>query len=143
MRVYLDNCGYNRPFDDQNQLKVHLETVAKMEVQSLMRAGTIEYAWSKVLDFELSQSPYFDQEEKIEAWVDWAVVYVDMDDSIIRRGSEIMKYGVKRMDALHLASALAARCDWFLTTDKGILKHIGFLDGMKVANPVDFIVEGQ
>lgn len=108
-----------------------------------MRAGTIEYAWSKVLDFELSQSPYFDQEEKIEAWVDWAVVYVDMDDSIIRRGSEIMKYGVKRMDALHLASALAARCDWFLTTDKGILKHIGFLDGMKVANPVDFIVEGQ
>ena len=26
MRVYLDNCCYNRPFDDQTQLKVRLET---------------------------------------------------------------------------------------------------------------------
>ena len=31
MRVYLDNCCYNRPFDDQNQLKVRLETIAKLE----------------------------------------------------------------------------------------------------------------
>ena len=26
MRVYLDNCCYNRPFDDQSQLKVRLGT---------------------------------------------------------------------------------------------------------------------
>ena len=25
MRVYLDNCCYNRPFDDQRQLRVRLE----------------------------------------------------------------------------------------------------------------------
>ena len=29
MRVYLDNCCYNRPFDEQTQLKVRLETEAK------------------------------------------------------------------------------------------------------------------
>ena len=43
-----------------------------------------------------------------------------------------MKYGVKRMDALHLASALAAECERFLTTDKGILRHVSSLEGMKV-----------
>ena len=31
MRVYLDNCCYNRPFDDQGQLKVLLETLAKLD----------------------------------------------------------------------------------------------------------------
>ena len=34
MRVYLDNCCYNRPFDPQEQLRIRLETEAKLEVQS-------------------------------------------------------------------------------------------------------------
>ena len=42
MRVYLDNCCYNRPFDDQAQLSVRLETEAKLEVQRQMRSGKLE-----------------------------------------------------------------------------------------------------
>ena len=141
MRVYLDNCCYNRPFDDQNQLKVYLETMAKLRVQALMRDGTIEYVWSKVLDYELGQSPYVDQIYEIFPWAEWAFAYVDMDYSIIQRGADVMRYKVKRMDALHIASALAADCDWFLTTDKGILRRINEFDGMRIANPVDFVLE--
>ena len=141
MRVYLDNCCYNRPFDDQNQLKVYLETMAKLRVQALMRDGTIEYVWSKVLDYELGQSPYIDQINEIFPWAEWASEYIDMDYSIIQHGKDIMQYKVKRMDALHIASALAADCDWFLTTDKGILRRLNGLDGMRIANPVDFAVE--
>ena len=36
MRVYLDNCCYNRPFDEQTQLKVRLETEAKLRVQMVL-----------------------------------------------------------------------------------------------------------
>jgi hypothetical protein len=36
MRVYLDNCCYNRPFDPQTDLRIHLEAVAKVRVQTLM-----------------------------------------------------------------------------------------------------------
>ena len=54
MRVYLDNCCYNRPFDDQDQLKVRLETVTKLAVQLMMATGIVEYAWSKALDYEIS-----------------------------------------------------------------------------------------
>lgn len=46
MRVYLDNCCYNRLFDEQVQLRVRLETEAKMEIQSQMRLGVVEYVWS-------------------------------------------------------------------------------------------------
>ena len=34
MKIYLDNCCFNRPFDDQNQLKVRLEAEAKLYVQT-------------------------------------------------------------------------------------------------------------
>lgn len=33
MRIYLDNCCFNRPFDDQNQLRIRLETEAKLGIQ--------------------------------------------------------------------------------------------------------------
>ena len=49
MRVYLDNCCYNRPFDGQMQLKVRLETEAKLRVQAMMRNGEFEYVWSDIL----------------------------------------------------------------------------------------------
>ena len=39
MRIYLDNCCYNRPFDEQAQIKVFLETVAKLSIQQKMREG--------------------------------------------------------------------------------------------------------
>ena len=29
LRIYLDNCCYNRPYDDQNQLRIELETKSK------------------------------------------------------------------------------------------------------------------
>ena len=29
-KVYLDNCCYNRPYDDQTQLRIELETKAKI-----------------------------------------------------------------------------------------------------------------
>jgi len=58
MRVYLDNCCYNRPFDDQSQLKVRLETEAKLFVQQLMRTGAVEYVWSDMLNKEASDNPF-------------------------------------------------------------------------------------
>ena len=30
LKLYLDNCCFNRPFDDQSQLLVRLETEAKL-----------------------------------------------------------------------------------------------------------------
>ena len=43
MKVYLDNCCYNRPFDDQSQVKVLIETLSKLTIQQQMREGVIEY----------------------------------------------------------------------------------------------------
>lgn len=43
MRVYLDNCCYNRPYDDQTQMRVSLEAQAKLHVQELIKAEKLEF----------------------------------------------------------------------------------------------------
>ena len=141
MRVYLDNCCYNRPFDPQDQLRVAIETSAKMRVQALMRAGQVEYVWSAVLDYEVGKSPYLDRIGMSGSWSDQAAVFGPMNACMVERGAEIQTFGVKRLDALHLASAESVGCDWFLTTDKGILKKLRNLGQMRIANPVDFVME--
>ena len=44
-------------------------------------------------------------------------------------------------DAIHLASAKHAECDWFLTVDRGNLKKVNLIEKMRVANPLAFIQE--
>ena len=72
MRVYLDNCCYNRPYDEQGQLRVRLETEAKMAIQVLMRASVLEYVWSDMLVSEARRNPSKDKRKKILAWCDLA-----------------------------------------------------------------------
>lgn len=143
MRVYLDNCCYNRPFDEQVQLRIRLETEAKLHVQDLMHLRVIEYAWSSVLDYAIGNSPYQEQIEDILRWKNWATVNVALNHVLIGRGEQIMTSEVKQLDALHLACAEAAECDWFLTTDKGILRKIATLGALRIANPIDFVLEVQ
>ena len=138
MRVYLDNCCYNRPFDEQAQLRVVLETLAKLNIQQQMRDGILEYVWSSVLDFEISKSRFLDRSLQIMPWAKGAVINVQIDDSIRFRTKEFENNGLKAMDALHVACAEAAECDWFFTTDRGILKKARNLISMRVANPVEF-----
>ena len=141
MRVYLDNCCYNRPFDQQTQLRIQLETITKLAVQLLMATGVVQYVWSKALDYEISFNPFPKRKTSILWWKDGAAEYVEMTPALMQRGEEIETLGVKPKDALHLASAEKAGCDWFLTTDKRLLKKVSVLGKMKIVNPIQFISE--
>ena len=46
MRIHLDNCCFNRPFDDQSQIRINLEAEAKLKIQSDIQDGIIELVWS-------------------------------------------------------------------------------------------------
>jgi hypothetical protein len=49
MKLYMDNCCFNRPFDDQSQLRIRLESEAKLKIQEEIRAGNFQLAWSYIL----------------------------------------------------------------------------------------------
>lgn len=139
MRIYLDNCCYNRPFDDQSQLKVLIESLAKLSIQQKMRDGELEYVWSTVLDYEIGRSKFFDRTRQILPWADGAAEKVYVNADIRRRAREFEAAGVKPIDALHVACAEAAGCDWFFSTDNGLVKKARAHTAMRVANPVEFI----
>ena len=37
MKVYLDNCCFNRPYDNQDHLSIKLETEAKLRIQEMIK----------------------------------------------------------------------------------------------------------
>ena len=57
MRVYLDTSVYNRPFDDQKQPRIWLETLALTLILKMAEKDQVEIVKSQVSDFENSKNP--------------------------------------------------------------------------------------
>ena len=41
MKIYLDNCCYNRPYEDQSQIRISLEAQAKLHIQSEIKMDSM------------------------------------------------------------------------------------------------------
>ncbi len=137
MRIYLDNCCFNRPFDDQTQKKIELESKAKLYVQDEILAGHFELVWSYILTYENIVNPFEERKRTIELWKDIAVFDCEANDDIIMIAGKVESQEIKSKDALHLACAIYAKCDYFLTTDTKLLKTN--LDTIKIVSPIEFI----
>lgn len=120
--VYLDMCCFNRPYDDQSQTRIRLETEAKLLIQENVREGQCKLAWSAVLDFECSKNPYPEHKQAIFHWRKLSGTFVTLTPTIITKAKDLEGSGIARFDALHVACALAAEADLFVTTDDRLLK---------------------
>ncbi len=145
MRVYLDNCCFNRPFDDQSSLTILLETEAKLSIQNKIRAGEILLGWSYVLDYENAANPFEERRREIHQWKNLSDTYVKETPSIIDNMNRFISFDIKPLDALHIACAITLECDYFLTVDKGILKKSISISDIQVSiiNPIDFVIRGE
>lgn len=146
MRVYLDNCCFNRPYDSQSQMRISLETQAKLYIQDLVKNKELELAASYMLRFENEQNPYEIRRQAINEYIrDNMSIYIDYDrmEEVEKEARAIMETGIRKKDAIHVASAIIADCDCFLTTDIRLLKYK--TDRIIMENPIDFIqrLEGE
>jgi len=139
MLIYLDICCFNRPFDDQSQLLIRLQTEAKLYVQEAIRQGIFSLAWSAVMDLENVANPDIERRETIAVWKKLARVDVDTRPDVEAVAEELTRLGIKPMDALHVASALAGGATWLLTTDKALLRKMQNDPRLHVVDPIDFI----
>ncbi len=143
-KIYLDNCCYNRPFDNQRDAAIAIETQAKMFIQSLIRYRVVELAYSLITMQEIADSPFTENAQSIIDFIeDNARYYVGKDsgETAIALTREIMQSGIKLKDAMHMAYAVMAQCDYFITTDNKLTKTT--LKKMKIINPIDFIRETE
>lgn len=143
MRIYLDNCCLNRPFDAQDSLTVRMETEAKLQVQSMVKSGVLTLGWSYVLDFENAANPYEERRTEIQRWGEIADQCVEETPEIINAMRDAVVKGLKPLDALHLACAMAMPCEVFLTVDKGLLRKGSLFEGIRVLNPINFVMEKE
>ena len=140
MLIYLDNCCFNRPFDDRLQINIRLETEAKLVIQDGIKSGDYALAWSYILDYENSENPFPERKETIVSWRTFASTDTDESDSILEIAEKFHRMGIKAKDALHIACAVIQECDYFITTDRFLIKKLIKFEKIKVVNPLDFVL---
>lgn len=141
MKVYLDNCCFNRPFDDQTQIRIRLESEAKLRIQEEIRSGRIQLEWSYILDYENSKNPYQERMERIRGWKKYAESDIQESPELLETANLLNRKGFQKIDCLHIACAILAGCQYFLTTDDGILKRGKVADSIRIDDPIGFIKE--
>jgi hypothetical protein len=122
-RIYLDNCCYNRPFDDTTQLVVRLEAEAVLFIQEEIKNGNLELVWSYILEQENRDNPFERRRESISLWKSRAKMDIGESEEVIQFAESYLRLGLKPKDALHVACAVVAGVDYFITTDRGFSKR--------------------
>lgn len=139
LKVYLDNCVFNRPFDDQSQIRIRLETEAKYHIQTQIRQEQIVLVWSYILELENTYNPIAERRRAIDQWQALAQVDVNETATVLANAHAVQTLGLKSKDALHVACAIEAEADYFITTDDGIIKKLEYFSQVKVVDPIAFI----
>ena len=137
IKVYLDNCCFNRPYDNQNNLLVFLETEAKLFIQDLILSEKLILIWSFVLDYENNANPFDERKRSIAAWKKLSTIDCNLCDEIADIAYDLLKTGLRQKDASHIACARYAGADFFITTDKKILNKP--VQDINLINPIDFV----
>ncbi len=141
MRIYLDNCCFNRPFDDQSQLRIKLEAEAKLKIQEEIRSRNLEMVWSYILDYENSKNPYEERRIQIQGWKKYSIQDIQKKPKIIKLAKQFNRNGLKKMDSLHIACAIETKCVYFITTDDKVLNKSEKISEIKIIDPFGFIKE--
>ncbi len=141
LKIYLDNCCFNRPYDDQSQLKIELETKSKLFIQSLIVEKKVRLVISYISEIENDDNPFSIRQSAIEDFFKYASQNIDESDELLVIAEEVKKAGLKTKDSLHLASAIIADCDYFISTDARLLKYTDHR--IQILNPVDFVMKGE
>ena len=142
LRIYLDVCCLNRPFDDLSQDRVHFESDAVLTILSRCESGEWLLVSSEVIDLEFSKSPDLERLKKVRALYSVSQERLILNGQAEVRAKEFQKHGIKVMDSLHLAVAESGQVDVLLTTDDIFLRKAKNLKlNMVVANPVTWLME--
>ncbi len=144
MKVYLDTCCLNRPFDDQRQPRVRLESEAVTLILEKTHQREWEWVGSDALIYEIEQNTDMERKERLILLAKKTSQYIAITDRILEQAEKLELLGFDEFDAVHLASAESANVDIFLTTDDNLQKtanqnkdRLSFL----VINPVKWLEE--
>ena len=142
MRIYLDNCAIQRPLDDPSQLRIRAEADAILDVLALCVSEDLSLVVSDAHTIEIEKCPYPDRVAFVEDVLALSTAFAPTDPSTQSRADAYEASGLRRLDAIHLASAVEARTAFFCTTDDRLLKRGRALDtgSTAVVSPLELLL---
>lgn len=133
-------CALKRPYDDQAQGRISLETHAVVRILAASTSRAVVLCNSAALDFENGLNPDPTRKERVRILLSRLGPVHPASKAIFGRASELKVAGLKDIDALHLAFAETQNAEYFITCDDEILRTSRrILLPMKVCNPVKFV----
>ncbi len=144
MKIYLDVCCLNRPFDDQSQDRIRMESEAILIIIGHLETRDWDWIGSEIMDFEIDQTPNIERRRRVHLIADRSHKKVVLSEEIKIRANYLHKNGFPAIDALHVACADSEKTDVFLTTDDRLL-NLGITSKsdlqVRLENPLVWIKE--
>lgn len=139
--LYLDYHCFQRRFDDARQVRIRCEAAACEAIFSRAKLGTEALIWSFMHDDENELCPFPARRMEIFRGGLSFALHVGPTEKIREQARTLVGAGrLSPKDALHVACALDARADWFLTCDDPLLKRATRLNlGLQLANPRAYV----
>ena len=143
MKVYLDLCAIQRPLDIPNQVRIVLESEAVLGIIAFCDARRIELLSSEALLYEGEQNTLSIRREHTFAVLSKAKNVINVTEKEKMRAANLITYGIKPLDALHIALAETGNADYFCTCDDRLLRNAKQVDDLmvKVVSPVELVQE--
>lgn len=143
IKLYLDTCCYNRPFDDLKQEKVRIEAQAIINIIKIYNNKKIKIYKSRALEFEISKISNSNKRRQVENL--YSAVNAENIPYLYeldKRVEELEKYNIHFMDAYHIAYAESKNVDYFITVDKQLINAAKRARiELKVVDPIEFLME--
>ena len=141
-KVYFDNCCLNRPYDNQSNNKVRMESESILSIIDNCETLDWQYFSSDVLFDEILEISDPDKKEKVMLLYNGASEHIGFSDAIYIRAKELESQDIKSFDALHLASAESANADVLLTTNRKFINSATKANTkIPVRNPLVWLAE--
>ena len=143
MKIYLDLCAIQRPLDTANQIRIVLESEAVLGIVTFCESGQAELLSSEALIYEGEQSSMLTRKEHTLAVLANAKKVIKVTEKETERAINLTTFGIKSLDALHLALAETGNADYFCTCDDKLLRNSKKVKDLaiKVINPFDLVQE--
>ncbi len=142
MKLYLDVCCLNRPFDDQSQGKIRLEAEAVLLILNFISDGEWQLISSEAIVYEIERTPDVRRKNRVKRFHSLISTYISFTGLEFARARELQKLGFGDLDALHLSCAESGEADIFLTTDDKLLNlaiRLAAQLRVQIANPLSWL----
>ena len=143
LKIYLDNCCYNRLLDDRSQLQIYYERNSVLLILELVEKKAIKLLGSEMLVKEINDTTNLYCRSVLQAIYSLCSEEVKVDIPILQRAEQIRSISnIKYKDSIHLACAEVAGADVLLTTDRKFLNNCNRIKKYtKVMNPNQWLLE--